>query len=98
MGWGKNSQADSNGQDIMKQVSLNLLENGEKCAKDLIATNELSYIWKPHKSMICANPEQATDNDNNLCNGDGGGPLVCHQIGLGNRYVSLHYEKDFPRS
>merc|ERR1712025_626558 len=43
MGWGKNSQADSNGQDIMKQVSLNLMENHKKCAKDLIATDELSY-------------------------------------------------------
>ena len=89
MGWGKNSQADSNGQDIMKQVSLNLLENPEECARDLKATGKLSNTWSVHESMICANPEQATDNDNNLCNGDGGGPLVCHQIGLGNRYASI---------
>jgi len=30
---------------------------------------------------------QGTDNGDNLCEGDGGGPLVCHQVGLNNRNV-----------
>ena len=41
MGWGKNSQADSNGQDIMKQISLDILEDREKCARDLIIRREV---------------------------------------------------------
>ena len=70
----------------MKQVRLKLWKDRENCTRT-IRKNVNAPAWTLHETMICANPEQGSDHDSALCKGDGGGPLVCQQIGTGHRCV-----------
>ena len=81
MGWGVNSE-DTNeiGVDIMKQVRLNRVTNRTQCEETIMATGNVSRTWELDDSLICAEALQE-NNDNVLCQGDGGGPLVCQEQG-----------------
>ena len=66
----------------MKQVILNRVNN-EECGTILKEREETTNNFKLHPSFICAG-RGGLDNEgnpNDVCKGDGGGPLVCQQQG-----------------
>ena len=95
MGWGVNSEDvdinTGNHVNIMKQVKLNRVTDREKCLADIQATDKVSNTWELDNSWICAKKasDEVNDEDINLCQGDGGGPLVCKEKGT-DRYYSDH--------
>ena len=72
MGWGKKTFDSAEYEETMKQVSLPMVEN-EECQKALTMNTKLWSTWKLHKSFVCAGGIEGED----VCDGDGGGPLVC---------------------
>jgi len=87
MGWGVNSFEETEiKQDIMKQIRLRRVPDSQKCQKSLIETNEITKVFKLHSSQTCAQASRENSTDI-LCNGDGGGSLVCQEHGEGNRNV-----------
>ena len=87
MGWGVNSKSENSlGQNIMKQVTLNRITNRTQCEESIKATRSVAPSWKLDDSWICADLSEEVNNDNVLCDGDGGGPLVCQEHGTG-RYT-----------
>ena len=85
MGWGVNSFEETEiKQEIMKQIRLRRVPDRQKCQKSLIETNEITKVFKLHSSQTCAQASRENSTDI-LCNGDGGGSLVCQEQGEGNR-------------
>ena len=80
MGWGSNSE-DETGQNIMKQVKLNRVTGRAECEKAIKNSNKVKNTWTLDASWICARESEELNNDNVLCKGDGGGPLVCQEHG-----------------
>ena len=80
MGWGSNSE-DETGQNIMKQVKLNRVTDRAECEKAIKNSNKVKNTWTLDASWICARESEELNNDNVLCKGDGGGPLVCQEHG-----------------
>jgi hypothetical protein len=72
MGWGKKTFDASEYEVILKQVNLPMVENSE-CQNDLRSNTRLWSTWKLHESFVCAGGNEEKD----VCDGDGGGPLVC---------------------
>ena len=81
MGWGSNSE-DETGQNIMKQVKLNRVTDRAECEKAIKNSNKVKNTWTLDASWICARESEELNNDNVLCKGDGGGPLVCENDGI----------------
>ena len=72
MGWGKNAFGEEGTyQNTMIQFSLSLVEHDE-CEVKLRKT-ELRDNFILHDNFVCAGGEK----DRDVCEGDGGGPLVC---------------------
>ena len=86
MGWGtiNEDEPTSDIQNYMKNVILNRVDN-EECNQTLRARDETSDNFKLHSSFICAGGRKGED----VCRGDGGGPLVCQQQGDPEKYVPL---------
>ena len=42
---------------------------------------QVSNTFKLHESFICAGGKEDPDKLNDVCKGDGGGPLVCKKQG-----------------
>jgi len=92
-GWGGdkfNPDDDgSNYQTLLKQVKLPIVDNTE--CQEIYRNHpnaNFSEKWKLHDSFLCAGGEP----DQDLCQGDGGGPLMCKDTsGQGNddRYVQV---------
>ena len=79
MGWGttrENDTLEDGIENYMKQIILNRVDN-DKCQSMLRATDNISDTFKLHSSHICAGGKEGED----VCRGDGGGPLVCQQQG-----------------
>ena len=94
MGWGVNSKSeDSLGQNIMKQVTLNRITNRTQCEESIKATRSVAPSWKLDDSWICADLSEEVNNDNVLCDGDGGGPLVCQEHGTGRYSIKVYTKK-----
>ncbi|XP_037087318.1 phenoloxidase-activating factor 2-like [Pollicipes pollicipes] len=70
-GWGKESFANSQYTNILKEVPLSVVDSGT-CQKEL-RTTKLGRWFKLHDSFLCAGGEKGIDT----CKGDGGSPLVC---------------------
>ena len=89
LGWGVNSQgSDASTQDIMKQVKVNLINN-TICQEKLRESGEVTYDYKVDDSFLCGEVSNSKNkNGETLCDGDGGGPVVCQEQGT-NRYVFL---------
>ena len=64
-GWGPK-------RELMKYIKLSLVEN-KRCQELLRATDSITHDWILDVSFNCAGGEKGKD----VCEGDGGGPLVC---------------------
>lgn len=80
-GWGKEVN-DPNGHYvvIMKKMSQTVVSRGE-CERKLRNTR-LTNAFQLHESFICASSEPGSD----ICEGDGGSPLVCESSTKGRYY------------
>ena len=74
-GWGDSG-------NVMKSTNISLVENN-KCQDLLRATDTLTDTFELEISFICAGGEEGKD----VCEGDGGGPLVCKKSNTENEYV-----------
>ena len=72
MGWGKKTFDAEEYEVSMKQVKLPMVANNE-CQAALRSKTRLFSTWKLHESFVCAGGIK----DEDTCDGDGGGPLVC---------------------
>ena len=83
MGWGKHKFGDQGiYQKSLKQVTMDIVDN-DLCETQFRSTDRLSDSWTLHSSFLCAGGKEGED----LCTGDGGGPLVCPMVQNPNRYV-----------
>jgi len=82
-GWGRNAFATGEFQAVLRQVDLPIVQR-EECQNRLRKTR-LGKYFKLHASFVCAGgiPEQDT------CQGDGGGPLICQSTKEPDRYVQI---------
>ena len=89
MGWGTINEDEpiSDIQNYMKNVILNRVDN-EVCDQTLRARNETADKFTLHSSFICAGGRAGQD----VCRGDGGGPLVCQQQGDPEKYVVYFWD------
>ena len=79
MGWGTLKENDTQAVEIesyMKKVILNRVDN-DKCQDIIRSRDETPNNFKLHASFMCAGGREGED----VCRGDGGGPLVCQQQG-----------------
>jgi len=82
MGWGVNSaRAIKGGTTIMKQTNLQEITDRKECYERILNSGKVPKVWKLDDSWICARPYKNETEDNFLCKGDGGGPLVCQESG-----------------
>jgi len=65
----------------MKQTSLQEISDRKECSDRIINSGKVPKVWKLDDSWICARPYKNETEDNFLCRGDGGGPLVCQESG-----------------
>ncbi|XP_054706614.1 uncharacterized protein LOC129216425 [Uloborus diversus] len=72
-GWGEDAFASGVYSQVMKKVSLPVLEHSE--CQNKFRKTVLGHFFKLHGSFLCAGGKQGED----ACTGDGGGPLVCYQ-------------------
>ncbi|KAL1116037.1 hypothetical protein AAG570_005532 [Ranatra chinensis] len=82
-GWGKNQFEGGKHQKILREVTLPIVERGE-CQRRLRETR-LGKHFVLHESFICAGGSPEEDS----CEGDGGGPLVCPILTDPNRYIQV---------
>ena len=79
MGWGTLKENDTQAIEIesyMKKVILNRVDN-DQCESILQSRDETPDRFILHSSFLCAGGRKGED----VCKGDGGGPLVCQQQG-----------------
>merc|ERR1712025_469858 len=50
--------------------------------------NKVKNSWTLDDSWICADLSEEKNDDNVLCDGDGGGPLVCQEHGTGRNVLA----------
>jgi len=81
MGWGIKSQEDFEETNIMKQVRLNEVTPREDCKQQILDSEAVPKVWQLDDSWICATAYKNQSENNVLCKGDGGGPLVCEESG-----------------
>ena len=74
MGWGKEKFDERGPQNVLKQVSLEIVDN-PLCQAYLQRTRHLSDKFSLHESFLCAGGNVTADKP--ACIGDGGGSLVC---------------------
>ena len=81
MGWGTFNEDEPVDliQNYMKRVKLDRIPN-EECNDRIKASGKVANSFKLHESFICAGGEKGEDKD--VCKGDGGGPLLCKEIGV----------------
>ncbi|XP_022659018.1 tryptase-like [Varroa jacobsoni] len=72
-GWGKNSYRSGSYSNIMKEVKVPVIEN-VNCQQKLRRTR-LGPYFKLFEGFICAGSQEGEDS----CKGDGGGPLSCYR-------------------
>ena len=91
MGWGtfNDTEPVTDIQNYMKKVILNRVDN-EECGTILKEREETTNNFELHPSFICAGRGgvDKEGNPNDVCKGDGGGPLVCQQQGK-DRYFTF---------
>jgi len=84
MGWGTFNEEEPVNliQNYMKKVILNRYDF-DQCQSVLRAQEETTNSFNLHESFICAGGVA----DKDVCKGDGGGPLVCQQQGVSDKFV-----------
>ena len=78
MGWGKDVFGDSPTNffnQFLRSVALEMVDH-DKC-QDGLRSTRLTQDFQLHDSFVCAGGEKGRD----VCEGDGGGPLVCKAKG-----------------
>ena len=71
MGWGKEKFEERGPQNVLKQVSLPIVDN--PLCQAYLRRTRLGQTFSLHESFLCAGGKRGAD----ACTGDGGGPLVC---------------------
>ena len=90
MGWGKEKFEERGPQNVLKQVSLPIVDN--PLCQAYLRRTRLRQTFSLHESFLCAGGERGAD----ACTGDGGGPLVCTDKKDTDRYalcLNLHVHK-----
>ncbi|XP_055372214.1 phenoloxidase-activating factor 2-like [Condylostylus longicornis] len=72
-GWGTTQYGSSNFQNILKRVGFRVIPS-DICEAKIKEDEEIRDNFKLHESFICATGSEV---GNDLCKGDGGGPLSC---------------------
>jgi plasma kallikrein len=79
-GWGKSSKGEYS--KVLKKMELPIIPHTE-CQTNLQRKTTLGPRFSLHESFMCAGGENGKD----MCEGDGGAPLVCRsKLGLSDRY------------
>jgi len=81
MGWGKTTFNANRPQNILKQVTLPILDN-DVC-QNLLRKTRLGPRFDLDETFICAGGKKGAD----ACRGDGGGSLVCPHKKDGDKFV-----------
>jgi len=75
-GWGKDAFLDGDYQQVLKEVDVPVVTNGQ--CEAMLKRTRLGADFVLHPGFMCAGGEEGKDS----CKGDGGGPLVCETNGV----------------